>query len=237
MSGPSSRLTSLRNAFLTGLILLSPLAVTWIVFSALVEAVGGRFRGLFFFYLPEQLRDHPSLVIVWDVLATLLVVIVITILGYISRYVLGRFFGNLAERAIRSIPGINAVYNTVKQIVETFSAQKRNVFSKAVLVEFPRKGTWSVGFLTNRSQGEPQIRTQEEVWTIFVPTTPNPTSGFLVLIPSREVVELEMSVGDAMKMIISGGTFVPPAAAGPGAAVGSTSLAAGVAWSTAEAGR
>jgi len=79
-----------------------------------------------------------------------------------------------------------------------------------VLVEFPRKGTWAMGFLTNRVQGEPQSRAGGEVWTVFVPTTPNPTSGFLIMLPPADIVELEMTVGEGMKMIISGGAVVPP---------------------------
>ncbi|MFO1448544.1 MAG: DUF502 domain-containing protein [Opitutaceae bacterium] len=210
MPAVSSRLTKLRNAFLTGLALLAPLAVTFIVFSWLVDAIGGRFRPFFFFALPDTLRDHPSLSIVWNVLATLLVLCLVTLFGYVSRYVLGRFFGQLLERFVQSIPGVNAVYNTVKQIVGTFSAQNRNLFSKVVLIEFPRKGTWSLAFLTNRTQGEPQLKTAQEVWTVFVPTTPNPTSGFLIMLPRHEIMELDMSVGDGMKMIISGGAVVPP---------------------------
>lgn len=211
MSGSSSTLTSLRNSFLTGLALLAPLAVTYIVFAWLVEAVGGTFRPLFFFGLPEALREHPTLLIAWNVLSTLLVLILVTLLGYVSRYVLGRFFGQIAERFVLSIPGVNVVYTTVKQVVATFSAQNRNVFSKVVMIEFPRQGLWSIGFLTNRSVGEPAQRAERELWTVFVPTTPNPTSGFLVMVPREEVTELEMSVGDGMKMVISGGAVTPSA--------------------------
>ena len=214
MSGSSSTFTSLRNSFLTGLALLAPLAVTYIVFAWLVEAVGGTFRPLFFFGLPDALRDHPSLLIAWNVLSTLLVLILVTLLGYVSRYVLGRFFGQIAERFVLSIPGVNIVYTTVKQVVSTFSAQNRNVFSKVVMIEFPREGLWSIGFLTNRSVGEPAQRTERELWAVFVPTTPNPTSGFLVMVPREKVTELEMSVGDGMKMVISGGA-VTPSAVGP----------------------
>ncbi len=207
---PISRLASLRNAFLTGLVLLAPLTVTWVVFSWLVEAVGGRFRPLFFFFVPQELSERPGLELLWNVLATLLVLCIVTLLGLISRYFLGRFFGHLAERAVQSIPGVNFVYNTVKQIVGTFSAQNRNIFSKVVLVEFPREGSWTIGFLTDRMRGEPQSRLQEEVWSVFVPTTPNPTSGFLIMVPKDRIVELSMSVGDGMKLIISGGAVVPP---------------------------
>ncbi|HEY0945185.1 MAG TPA: DUF502 domain-containing protein [Opitutaceae bacterium] len=206
----TSRFASVRNAFVTGLLLLAPLAVTWLVFSWLVGAVGGRFRDYFFFYVPAELLHNPNLEIVWNVLATVIVVVLVTALGYVSRYVFGRYFGGLAERVIQSIPGVSTVYSTVKQIVETFGSQNRNMFSKVVLVEFPRKGLWSVGFLTSKAQGEPQAKTAEEVWTVFVPTTPNPTTGFLILLPQRDIVELDMSVGEGMKMIISGGAVVPP---------------------------
>jgi uncharacterized membrane protein len=228
MSKTTSRLASLRNAFLTGLALLAPLAVTWIVFSWLVDAVGGRFRPLFFFFVPEGLRDNPNLEVLWNILASILVLVIVTLLGYVSRYVIGRFLGKIAERLVQQIPGVSAVYNTVKQIVETFSLQNRSMFSKVVLVEFPRKGLWSIGFLTNRTQGEAQARTVEEVWTVFVPTTPNPTTGFLILVPKNDLVELSMAVTDAMKMIISGGTLVPvPPTASPDQATPEPPPAAG----------
>jgi uncharacterized membrane protein len=204
-------LTSLRNAFLSGLLLLAPLAVTWLVFSWLFARVGGSFRPLFEPYLPRSLQ---SLALLWDVLATVAVLVIITALGYLSRYVFGRYFGGLAERFIQSIPGVNTVYNTVKQIVDTFSVQHRSLFTKVVLVEFPRKGVYTIGFLTNKARGDLQTKVSEELWSVFVPTTPNPTSGFLLMLPQQEIIELEMSVGEGMKMIISGGTVVPPASGG-----------------------
>jgi uncharacterized membrane protein len=84
------------------------------------------------------------------------------------------------------------------------------MFNKVVLVEFPRKGCWTIGFLTNTVQGEAQAKSDRDVWTVFVPTTPNPTSGFLLMLPRSEIVELDMPVGEGMKMIISGGAVVPP---------------------------
>jgi uncharacterized membrane protein len=204
---PSSRVISLRNAFLSGLVMLAPLTITWIVFSALFEKVGGGFRPYLIPYLPEAWRDYD---ILWNILVTLVVVVIVTLLGYISRYVLGKYFGGLAERFILTIPGVSNVYNTVKQIVSTFSAQHRQLFSKVVLVEFPRPGVYSIGFLTNKTQGEVQARAGAELWTVFVPTSPNPTSGFLLLLPKEQITELDMSVGDGMKMVISGGAVTPP---------------------------
>jgi uncharacterized membrane protein len=197
---------SLRNAFLSGLLMLAPLAVTWIVFAALFEKVGGNLRPLFFPYIPEKLQHYD---IVWNIVATFIAILLVTLLGYVSRYVLGKYFGGLAERFILTIPGVSNVYNTVKQIVATFSAQQRQLFSKVVMVQFPRDGVYSLGFLTNKAQGEPQEKTGLELWTVFIPTTPNPTSGFLILLPKEKIIELDMSVGDGMKMIISGGAVSP----------------------------
>jgi uncharacterized membrane protein len=205
-----SRYITLRNAFFSGVILVAPLAFTIFVFVKIFVFVGGAFRPLFFVFVPNALRDRPSLETVWDGLATLIVMLLVTLLGYASRYVFGKYFFSIGHRFIQSIPGVSAVYNTVRQIVNTFTSQSRHIFNKVVLVEFPRKGCWTIGFLTNMEQGEAQVKTQEEVWTVFVPTTPNPTSGFLLMVPRRDTVELDMTVGDGMKMIISGGAVVPP---------------------------
>ena len=204
-----SRFVTFRDAFFSGALLLAPLVVTIWAFSKIINLVGGTFRPYFFFYLPEVVRDRPSLEVIWDILATLIVIVLVTMLGYISRDVFGRFFVRVAERFILSIPGVGAVYITVKQIVDTFGTQNRNMFNKVVLVEFPRSGAWTLGFLTNKTQAEPQVRLGRETWTVFIPTTPNPTSGYILMLPPEEVVELEMSVGEGMKMIISGGAVVP----------------------------
>lgn len=204
---PESRLVTFRNAFISGALLLAPLIVTVWAFAQIIALVGGTVRPLFFNRLPATLRDLPFLS---DVVSTISVVLIVTALGYVSRYVFGKFFVSIGERFMLSIPGVSAVYNTVKQIVDTFGTQNKNLFNQVVLVEFPRPGVWAIGFLTNKTQGEAQAKTAEEVWTVFVPTTPNPTSGFLILFPAREITPLEMSVGEGMKMIISGGAVVPP---------------------------
>ncbi len=206
----NSRLVSLRNAFFSGLLLLAPLAVTLLVFSWLIDKVGGIFSPVIRALVPEELLDYGSWRIVFNIIATGIAIVLVTLLGFVSRLFLGKFILGGAERLVQSIPGINSVYNTVKQIVDTFNSQNRNPFSKVVLVQFPRVGVYSVGFLTNKASGEPQAKTAAEIWSVFVPTTPNPTTGFLILLPKSEIIELDMSVGDAMKLIISGGSVVPP---------------------------
>lgn len=203
---PGSRLITFRNAFLSGVLLLVPLIATiWLV-RWVVDLLGGTFRPLYEDYLPATLQRVPFF---WDLIATGIVILIITGLGYLSNYVFGKYFLSVGERFIQRIPGVGAVYNSVKQIVATFGTQNRNLFNKVVMVEFPRKGMWVVGFLTNKQQAEPQSAAGAELWSVFVPTSPNPTSGFLLLLPSHEIIELEMSVADGMKMIISGGAVVP----------------------------
>jgi len=206
-SPPRSSLLKFRNAFVSGLLLLAPLVVTLWAFRTFIDLVGGSFRPLYEDFLPDSLQSIPFF---WDLAATGVVILLVTGFGLLSNYFLGKFFLGVGERAIRRIPGIGAVYNSVKQVVATFGTQNRSMFTKVVLVQFPRQGVWSMGFLTNKVQGEPQTATGTEIWTVFVPTSPNPTSGFMVMFPRQDIRELTMSVGDGMKMIVSGGAVVPP---------------------------
>jgi uncharacterized membrane protein len=205
---PTSRFITFRNAFISGALLLAPLIVTVWAFTNIIGAVGGTVRPIYEHYIPESFQRIPFF---WDLLATIVVVLLVTGFGFLSSYVFGKYFLSVAERAFQRIPGVGAVYNSVKQIVATFGTQNRNLFSKVVLVEYPRKGMWSLGFLTNKRQGEAQaaVGGGAEIWTVFVPTTPNPTGGFLLMLPRADIIELEMSVGDGMKMIISGGAVMP----------------------------
>lgn len=207
---PASRFVSVRNAFISGALLLAPLFLTVLAVGKILDLIGGPFRDLFFFYVPDTLRDRPSLALVWDVLSTLIVMVGVTFLGYLSRWVLGKYLLSTGERLILRIPGLSGIYSTLKQVVGTFSSQNRAMFNKAVLIEYPRKGCWTVGFLTAAAQGEAQARIQDEVWAVFVPTTPNPTSGFLLFLPRHEITDLDMSAGEALKLIISGGAIAPP---------------------------
>src|SRR3954447_21240513 len=146
---PPSRLITFRNAFISGALLLAPLWATVWAFSWVINAVGGTVRPIYQDYLPERLQRIPFF---WDFIATIVVVLFVTALGYLSHYVFGRFFLSLGERAVQKIPGVGAVYNSIKQIVATFGSQNRNLFNKVVLVEYPRKGVWTIGFLTSKTQ-------------------------------------------------------------------------------------
>lgn len=202
-----SRIASLRNALLTGILLVAPLIVTVWAVLLIINFVGGSITPLFYPYLPQPLQHLPA--IFWDVVTTIIALGLITLLGYVSRLFLGRLIGAAAERFIQNIPGIGGFYNSVRQFIETFGAKDRNQFSKVVLVQFPRAGSYALGFLTNTTYGEPHAHLPVQHWAVFVPTCPSPVNGFFMYLPRTEIIELEMSVGDGMKTIISCGAVLP----------------------------
>ncbi len=202
-------LSSIRRAFLSGVVLLAPLGITFFVFNWLVLKIGGSFKAKVSFFPPKEIISDPQLELFWNLTATIIVIFLITLLGFLSRYFVAKYLWSIGERLLNNLPVINTVYTSVKQIIETFSTQNRAVFQKVVLIQFPREGTYAIGFLTSNSKGEIREKTNTQLKNVFVPTTPNPTSGFLVMLPEDQVKELDMSVGEGMKFIISGGAVVP----------------------------
>ena len=202
-------ISSLRKAFLSGLVLLAPLGITFFVFNWLVIRIGGSFKNQLLFFVPDELIAKENLEMVWNALATIIVLLLITLLGYLSRYVIAKYLFSIEERILKNVPIVNTVYTSVKQIVDTFSSDKRAVFEKVAMVQFPRPGCYAIGFLTGDTKGEIKGRLNKKTINVFVPTTPNPTSGFLVMLPEEDVQILDMSVGEGMKLIISGGAVVP----------------------------
>lgn len=201
---------SLRNAFLTGIVVILPLGVTIIVINFLLQKLGNPASNFFFWFLDPEWRSTPALKLALESISVLVVFCLITLLGYGSRFLVGRILLRWLEQLLDRVPFINTVYRTVKQIVDTFGQQKKAVFQEVVLIEYPRKKSYVIGFLTSQAKGEPQEVTGETILNIFVPTTPNPTSGFLLMLPQSDVTRLNMSITDGMKLIISGGAVVPP---------------------------
>lgn len=201
-------LKPIRNAFISGLLLLAPVGVTLFVINLLIQRVGGPTRQFVFFFIPTQTLN------IWIeyglyLLSIIVVMAIITLLGWLSKHILGRALLSLFERIVDNLPFIRTVYNTVKQIRDTFVQQEKAVFQRVVLVEYPRRGTYAVGFITGQGRGEVQERTEADLVNVFVPSTPNPTSGFLLMVPRNDMIPLKMSVGDGMKLIVSGGAVVP----------------------------
>jgi uncharacterized membrane protein len=199
----------LKNWFFTGLFILLPLGITAIVVSLLLDYVGAPASRFLLDCFGLKIPDKFWMNTVVDLFSTVFIVCIITALGFLSKYFLGRTVIRWTEQLIARVPFVNSVYKTVKQVVETFSKNREAVFQTTVLIEYPRKGMYGIGFLTSETEGEVQIKTKENVVNVFLPTTPNPTSGFLLLVPREDVTFLEMSVADGMKMIISGGVVNP----------------------------
>ena len=203
-------LRSVRTAFITGLLILLPLGVTVFIVNIALDRVGNPASELFFNFIDQNIRELPTVEIPLQLLSLIIVFLIITALGYFSRIFIGQLLLKSFERILTRLPLISQVYNTVKQLVDTFSQQKKAVFQEVVMIEYPRKGIYAIGFLTNQAKGEVQSLSGENLVNVFVPTTPNPTSGFLLMIPEKEVIPMQMSVGDGMKTIISGGAVTPP---------------------------
>ncbi len=213
-------LKRLGNYLLTGTIIALPIAVTVFVFMFLIRNIGTPVSQLIFVpifhHLDASLPNSGAGKILIDILSTVIVLLMIISLGVVSKFFFARWIINASEMAINKIPGVGMVYRTVKQIVDTFSKQNKAVFQAVVMLEFPRTGLYAVGFVTSKAKGEIQERTGEVVVNVFVPTTPNPTSGFLIMVPQESLTYLDMTVGEAMKLIISGGAVVPEYAPKPG---------------------
>ena len=200
-----------RNAFLTGLLVFLPLGTTIFVLDFILDLFKEPALKL---AIQLGLREENSFFGLETLLALIglvVGVIALTLLGYLSKYLLGKVFISTTEKVLDKVPFLNAVYRSVKQIVETFGRENRAVFKEVCLVEYPRKGCYALGFITADASSHVQEKVGDHMIYVFVPTTPNPTSGFLLLVPREEIKRLDVSVGDGMKMLISGGAVVPPA--------------------------
>ena len=202
-----------RNAFLTGLIIFLPLGTTIFVLNFLLGMFQepatrlARELGL------EAERFFFGLETLLAILGLAIGVLALTALGFLSNYVLGKFFISTAEKFLGKVPFLNTVYRSAKQIVQTFGRENRAVFKEVVLIEYPRSGCYVLGFVTCDASSEIDQVMDRKLTNVFVPTTPNPTSGFLLLLPREEIISLDLSVGDGMKMLISGGAVSPSAKA------------------------
>ncbi len=197
-------MSALRRYIMAGLLVWLPLGITILVVKMLVDLMD---RSLLL--LPAQY--HPEQVLGMHIpgFGVIVAVTVVLATGIVVANLFGRKLVALWESLLARIPLVSSVYSAVKQISETMFSSNGNSFRKVLLVEYPRKGLWTLAFQTGTDVGEAQCKTGREVINIYVPTTPNPTSGFFLMVPKEEVVELEMSVDEGLRMIISMGSVVP----------------------------
>ena len=201
--GPVARL---RNYFLAGVLVTAPLAITvWLTWN-IIAFVDSRVTPL----MPPAWNPESYLPFSIPGLGVLIVVLVLTLVGMFTTGLLGRLLLNSYERALSAVPVIRSVYGATKQIFETVLAQRSNAFRQVVLVQYPRPGSWALAFVTSDTKGAVADMAPEDSLNLFLPTTPNPTSGFLLFVARKEARILSMTVEEGAKMIISGGIITPP---------------------------
>ncbi|RLB22218.1 MAG: DUF502 domain-containing protein [Deltaproteobacteria bacterium] len=197
--------TSLKNYFLTGLLVILPVFITGYVIWFLIQGMDVVLK-----YVPAKYLPDTYLPFHVPGLGLILVVIIILAVGLLFRNLAGRKVVHFWENMVDRIPLVRIIYSGVKQLLESFFLQKSDAFKRVALLEYPRRGAYVIGFITGKSRGEVQSKTDKNMMNVFVPTTPNPTSGYYMLIPKEDLVILDMTVEDAFKLIISGGIFSPP---------------------------
>ncbi|MGE4220730.1 MAG: DUF502 domain-containing protein [Alphaproteobacteria bacterium] len=202
----------LKAYFFAGVLVTAPIAITAAVAIWFINLVDAQIVPL----IPEQwnpdtyLREHVGLNVGLPGLGLLVLVAAITLIGAFAAGLVGRIVVRAGDSVLARMPVIRTVYGASKQILETVLRNQSNAFRQAVMIEYPRRGLWTIGFITGETQGEVQSLTDDKVYNVFVPTTPNPTSGFLLFVPERDIVILTMTVEEAVKLIISGGIVAPP---------------------------
>jgi len=207
-----------RTNFITGLAVLLPAFITLAIVKWLFGTVASVTDTLLFF-LPDEWThaDNGAGEMYWyySLAALSLALMLVTLVGRFARNYVGKKIIAWLDATILRVPLLNKIYGTIKQVNEAFSTGKNTAFKTVVLIRFPREGMYSIGFITSENFPEIQAKTSEHVVCVFVPTTPNPTSGWLVLVPKEDVTVLEMSVADAIKFIISLGSVAPESVGHP----------------------
>tara|TARA_B100001250_G_C19671954_1_gene731876 strand:+ start:446 stop:1066 length:621 start_codon:yes stop_codon:yes gene_type:complete len=190
----------LRNYFITGIVVLVPIGITLYLTKFFISISSN--------LIPEEINPNSYLPYAVPGLEIILSVIFITIVGGLSLSFIGKRVLQLVNDLFKKIPILRTIYSAIGQMTETFAPKTKNKKS-VVLIEYPRKGSWAVGFVTKENQGEISKKTSKKLVNVFVPTTPNPTSGFLLMFPKDEVIYLDMSFEEASKFIVSAGTSNP----------------------------
>ena len=221
----SGILTRLRNSFLTGLVVIAPIGLTfWLVWSVI-----GWIDGFVLPFVPRRFNPdiwlNENLDIPVDIrgIGVAIFLIFTVMVGWVAKGIIGRSILRSAEGLVNQTPVVRSVYGGLKQIAETIFSQDNTSFERACLVEYPRRGIWAIGFVSTTAKGEIATRAQAPMMSVFLPTTPNPTSGFLLFVPEEDLILLDMSVEDAAKLVISAGLVYPNGQGGvttepPGAA-------------------
>ena len=189
--------TKIRNNFIAGIVVLIPIGITLYLTLFLIR-ISGRI-------IPKEINPNNYLPFDLPGVEILIALIIITLTGWLSLSFLGKKFFELFNNVLKKIPILRTIYSAIGQMTESFT-KSDNKQKSVVLVEYPRKGVWAVGFATKENKGIIKNKLEEEIINIFVPTTPNPTSGFLLMVPKKELIYLDVTFEQASKFIVSAGT-------------------------------
>ncbi len=195
----------LRAWFIAGILVTGPLALTLYLVWAFIHFIDDTVGGL----LPRQY--NPATYVPIPGLGLVVAVVGLTILGALTAGYVGRIFLRLSERIMARMPVVRSIYGAAKQIFETVLAKQSNTFREVVLAEWPRPGMWTIAFVTVQPEGDIRDHVGPDTVAIYVPTTPNPTSGYLMFVRRRDLLTLPMSVEEGVKFVLSGGIVAPPA--------------------------
>jgi len=195
-----SIIVKLRNYFFTGIVVLVPIGITLYITKFIIQISSK--------LLPREINPNNYLPFSIPGLEIVLSIIIITLIGGLSLSFIGKKILQLVNDLLKKIPILRTIYSAIGQMTETLTLKKKNKKS-VVLIEYPRKGSWAVGFVTKENKGEISKKTNKNLVNVFVPTTPNPTSGFLLMFPKDEVIYLNMTFEEASKFIVSAGTSNP----------------------------
>lgn len=195
----------LRAYLFTGILVTAPVAITFYMAYKFIVWVDRLVNQA----LPPQFRFDSVLPFTIPGIGLVVLLVALTLVGMFAAGFMGKFFLSLGEWIVYKMPLVSSVYSVLKQVFETFFSNKAQAFSKVVMLEYPRKGIWILGFVSSNTKGEAREHFDQEMVNIFIPTTPNPTSGFLIFVPKKDIIELDMKVEDGIKFVISGGLVEP----------------------------
>lgn len=207
-TGGHPGITRLRNYFLTGFVVCAPLAITIYIAWSLVGWVDSWVKP----YVPAKYNPDNYLPFVIPGFGLIVAIVLITLIGFLTANIIGRTIVKYGEYLLDRMPLVRSIYRGLKQIFETVLSNKADMFKKVGLVEYPRRGAWAIVFIANEKENEVSDKLEgreENPIAVFMPSTPNPTTGFLMYVPRSDVVELNMSVEDAAKLVISAGLVAP----------------------------
>jgi uncharacterized membrane protein len=198
----------IKNNFFTGLVVILPIIITIAIFTFMINKINEKVLNPLIQISGFQFQNSSWIYLARGIVILIIILFVILI-GTATRLILLRNFFGFGEKLLSKVPMVGKIYITIKQISQAFLGQEKQIFEKVVLVEYPRKGIYSLGFITAKVCKEIQDKTKSEGVYVFLPTTPNPTNGLFLVVPKEAILPLEMTVADGFKLIVSGGTFSP----------------------------